>query len=152
MPRRARSSTYVASAGEGALYLDSSAIVKVVAGEPQSVALRVTVAGRQVVSSELSLAEVPRAIRRIAKLRGDKLASDFESSMRALLRATSYVPLDRRIVLRAGSFAEPFLRALDAIHLASALTVANDLQWFVTYDETQAHPACIAGLPLLAPA
>jgi len=49
-----------------------------------------------------------------------------------------------------GAFAEPALRALDAIHIASA-TDLSPLDGFVTYDERQAAAARLAGLRTLSP-
>jgi hypothetical protein len=44
------------------------------------------------------------------------------------------------------------LRALDAIHVAAAISVADELAAFVTYDVRQAQVAERAGFALLAPA
>src|SRR4051794_39653323 len=100
MPRPRRSSTSVASA-DRPLYADSSALVKLIVGEPESAALGTTVGQRALVTSELALAEVPRAVRRAG---GDA------NRAQLLLRGISYVPVDRRVLLRAGAFVEPGLR------------------------------------------
>jgi len=52
--------------------------------------------------------------------------------------------------LGSGAFAEPRLRALDAIHLAAAID-STPLDGFVTYDERQAAAARLAGLRTVAP-
>ena len=43
------------------------------------------------------------------------------------------------------------LRTLDAIHLATAMAVGDDLEAIVTYDERMVATASLLGLPTLAP-
>lgn len=52
---------------------------------------------------------------------------------------------------RAALVAPPELRSLDAIHLATALDLADDLDGFVSYDERLARAADDYGIPTLAP-
>jgi uncharacterized protein len=59
-------------------------------------------------------------------------------------------PLERDLLYGAGALAEPALRALDAIHVASAVDL-DPIEAFVTYDERQAAAARLAGLRTLAP-
>jgi predicted nucleic acid-binding protein len=47
-------------------YLDASALVKLIRVEPESASLRTFLASDDLISSELVLTEVPRAIRRAA--------------------------------------------------------------------------------------
>ena len=133
---------------EAALYLDSSALVKLIVQEEETRALRTAIAGRNLVSSALAIAEVPRAIRRYA---GDRTTSQLARAMEKALRGIAYVPVGIGVLIRAGSFEEPFLRTLDAIHVASALEIADDIDSFITYDSAQAKAAGLAGLPLLQP-
>lgn len=137
-------------ATESGLYVDSSALVKLIVEEPESVALRDRLAGRELVSSELVLAEVPRAIQRLAagfRVPRRRLATGLE----AVLNAVALLPLEREILRRAGAFDAPSLRALDAIHLAAALGAADALDGFVSYDARQIEAAELAGLPVLSP-
>ena len=131
-------------------YADASALVKLVRDEPESDVLRTFLVGADLVSSELVLTEVPRAIRRAAA-RDARLAFDV-LTMRAgeLIEAVALLPLDRALLLAAGALAEPALRALDAIHIASA-TDLSPLDGFVTYDERQAAAARLVGLRTLSP-
>jgi predicted nucleic acid-binding protein len=46
---------------------------------------------------------------------------------------------------------EPILRSLDALHLASALSIATDLTAFIAYDRRLAAAAAAAGLPTVQP-
>jgi predicted nucleic acid-binding protein len=60
------------------------------------------------------------------------------------------VPLDRGLLLAAGALDEPGLRTLDAIHVASAASLAAP-DAFVSYDERQSAAARLAGLRTIAP-
>jgi predicted nucleic acid-binding protein len=131
-------------------YADSSALVKLVRVEPESAALRAFLVDADLVSSELVVTEISRAVRRAAA--GEPRAALDLLLERAgeLLEAVALRPLDRALLLGAGALAEPALRALDAIHLASALYL-SPLEAFVTYDERQAAVARLAGLRTIAP-
>jgi uncharacterized protein len=141
-----------ATAAELAFYLDSSAIVKLVVAEPESAALLESVRGRGLVTSEIALAEVPRAIWRLLSGRRRPERESVLAQLPRVLEAFAYVPLDRPLLVRAGSFREAYLRTLDAIHVASALAVDTDLEAVVTYDERQVEAAESAGLACLSPA
>jgi predicted nucleic acid-binding protein len=67
-----------------------------------------------------------------------------------LVDAVALSPLDRAVLLTAGAFAEPALRALDAIHIAAAVDLAP-LDGFLSYDERQAAAARLAGLRTVSP-
>jgi predicted nucleic acid-binding protein len=131
-------------------YLDSSAIVKLVRAEPESAALQRFVEGADLVSSELVLTEVPRAIRRAAG--GDpRLPAGVLLEHAALvLDAIALRPIDRASLIAAGAIDEPALRALDAIHIVAAIDLLP-LDAFVTYDERQAAVARLAGLRTIGP-
>jgi predicted nucleic acid-binding protein len=101
-------------------YADASALVKLVRDEPESGALRTYLAGADIVSCELVLTEVPRAVRRAASQ--DRLLP-LDSLLRRtseLLDAVALLPVDRAVLTAAGAITEPALRALDAIHVAAA--------------------------------
>ncbi len=131
-------------------YADASALVKLVRDEPESAALRAYLGDADVVSSDLVLAEVPRAIRRAAA-RDPRLAERILLARAGeLLDAVALLPIDRAVLLAAGALAEPALRALDAIHVAAAVDL-SPLDAFVTYDERQAAAARLAGLRTVSP-
>jgi predicted nucleic acid-binding protein len=131
-------------------YLDSSAIVKLVRVEPESPALHRFVAGAGLVSSELALTEVPRAIRRAAAADPRLPADRLLAQAAAVLDAIALRALDRAALAAAGAIDEPALRSLDAIHLVAAIDLLP-LDAFVTYDERQAAAARLAGLRTIAP-
>jgi predicted nucleic acid-binding protein len=131
-------------------YADASALVKLVREESESSALRAYLEDADLVSSELVLTEVPRAVRRA-------VASDPTLPLDLLLErsgelvdALALRPLDSALLVGAGALAEPALRALDAIHVASAVEL-HPVEAFVTYDERQAAVARLAGLRTMAP-
>ncbi|MBI3745491.1 MAG: type II toxin-antitoxin system VapC family toxin [Chloroflexi bacterium] len=67
-----------------------------------------------------------------------------------VVEAIGLVPVDRALLIAAGALTEPALRALDAIHIASAADV-SPLDGFVTYDERQAAAARLVGLRTVSP-
>lgn len=131
-------------------YADASALVKLVREEAESSALRVYLKGADLVSSELVLTEIPRAVRR-AVAQDPALPLDLLLERSGeLVDVLALQPLDRALLASAGAFAKPALRALDAIHVASAVDL-DPVEAFVTYDERQAAAARLAGLRTVAP-
>ena len=131
-------------------YVDSSAVVKLVIDEPESQALRSFIQGADLVSCELILTEVPRAIRR-ATARDERLPQGLLISRASqTIENLGLASLDRGVLLAAGALAEPMLRALDAIHVAAASEL-SPIDAFVTYDERQAAAARLAGLRTMSP-
>lgn len=131
-------------------YTDASALVKLVRTEPESGPLRAFLAGADLVSCELVLTEVPRAIRRAAA-RDPRLPLDLLIARTGeTLDALALLPLDRGLLAAAGALVEPALRALDAIHVAAAADL-SPLDAFVSYDDRQAAAARLAGIRTVAP-
>ena len=93
---------------------------------------------------------MPRAVHRAAS---DDPALPLDALMAKaddVLQALALLPIDRAVLLAAGALAEPMLRALDAIHIASAVAVLP-IDAFVTYDDRQGAAARLAGLRTVAP-
>lgn len=131
-------------------YGDASALVKLVCDEPESEALRAFVFDADLVSCELVLTELPRAIRRAAS-HNPRLPVDVLLGRAAeVLDALALLPLDRGLLAVAGAIAEPALRALDAIHVVAAVDL-SPLDAFVSYDERQNAAARLAGLRTVQP-
>ncbi len=131
-------------------YLDASALVKLIRVEPESASLRTFVASDDLISSELVLTELPRAIRRAAAADPALPLGRLIERTEELLDAIALLPVDRALLAAAGTLAEPALRSLDAIHVASAI-VAAPLDAFVSYDVGQSAAARLAGLRTMAP-
>ncbi len=128
------------------IYLDSSALLKLLHEEPESAALADWLTGQTgspLLSSELANVEVIRACRRINP--------EALPEARALLAGLDLIPLAGTVIAKAADVGETTLRSLDAIHLASALSVRDDLATFVAYDHRLGEAASAAGLHLLAP-
>ena len=102
------------------------------------------------VSSELILTEIPRAIRRAAAQDPALPLDLLLERAGGLVDAVALRPLDGALLAGAGALSEPALRALDAIHVASAVDL-DPIEAFVTYDERQAAAARLAGLRTVAP-
>jgi predicted nucleic acid-binding protein len=127
-----------------AIYLDSSAIVKLAVHEPESLALRRYLRRRQsLVSSALARAEVLRALL--------PAGEEAISRGRAVLQRIDLVRVNDRILSAAGVLRPPELRSLDAIHLATAQELGNDVRTLVTYDDRMVAAAKQLGYPIVQP-
>ena len=125
------------------LYLDSSAIVKLVVRERESDALVAEIDNQpEVVSSALAWAEVLRAAARTGRR---------TSLAERVLERIPMVPIDDAILRSAAELPPLTLRALDSIHLATALTLKDDLDALVTYDARLTDTAADQGMPVLHP-
>ncbi len=131
-------------------YADASALVKLVRDEPESAALRAFLADADILSSELVLTEIPRAIHRAVMHEPELPLGLLNQRAGELLDVIALRPLDRALLAAAGALAEPVLRALDAIHVVAAIDLLP-VDAFVTYDERQAAAARLAGLRTIAP-
>lgn len=128
-----------------AWYLDTSAAVKLVVRERGSVALRRWMAGRdgQVVASDLVRTELLRATRRSAP--------DAMVQARAVLDALVLLTLPTEVFERAAMLEPELLRSLDALHLAAALELGDELEGIVTYDERLTAAAHGIGVRTVSP-
>ena len=129
------------------VYVDASALVKLVVREEGSEALRRYLAAHPaVVSSALAVTEVQRAIARVSA------RQSLADRARLVLDGVALLAVELAILEKAARLGPPELRTLDAIHVASALSLGDDLLAFVTYDERQAIAARRAKLPVVRPA
>ncbi len=111
---------------EPGVYLDSSALVKLVVVEPESRALRRFLRDHpRRVSCGLARAEVPRAVGRHG--------ADAVSRARKLLERTHLLRIDDALLDAAAELGPAHLRTLDAIHLAAATSLGDPVV-LVTYD------------------
>jgi predicted nucleic acid-binding protein len=128
---------------ERAIYLDSSALVKLVVEERESVPLRSALdASKARVSCTLARVEVVRAVRAAAP-RAVRAAWE-------VLDSVELVQLDDELLDLAAELEAP-LRSLDAIHIAAALELGDELESLVTYDARMSRAAEALGLPVTSP-
>jgi predicted nucleic acid-binding protein len=126
------------------VYLDSSAIVKLVVAEAESLALRRFLRARpHRASSALARVEVVRAV-------GAHGPNAVRRARDALARL-DLLRIDDQLLDDAGELEPRVMRSLDAIHLASARAFGRDLETVVTYDSRMARAAELLGMPAVAP-
>ena len=131
------------------IYLDSDALVKMIREEDETPALVAWLNERrddQLVASALVEIEVPRALRRNQPQVLGAVAST--------LSRVSRIEIDAPVRATAAAYADPQLRSLDAIHLATAdhlVASGKEVTAFVTYDKRLAAAAADAGHPVAAP-
>ena len=128
------------------IYLDTSAAAKLVLPEPESDALAVFLVERMtppLVSSALLYPELVRAVNRHRP--------DVVDRAVAILQRIMTIPLTHDILAGAVTVGSPQVRTLDALHLASALSVRSELDALVTYDKRLADSATGAGLVVATP-
>jgi predicted nucleic acid-binding protein len=130
---------------EALVYLDSSAIIKLLFDEPETPALsEFLVKWPNRVSSTLARVEVLRA----SRLVGDAVVT---RHAREILTGVHLVRADEGILAAAAMLEPPTLRTLDSIHLATALSLGRDLAGMVVYDRRLREGARSAGLRVWAP-
>lgn len=128
------------------IYLDSSALLKLLFDEPESQALEEWIRGRPdapMLSSQLATVEVLRACRR--------MNVDALPEARALLAQLDLIPLTTDVIDAAADVGASSLRSLDALHLASALSVRAELTSFLAYHLRLTEAANTARLEPLSP-
>ena len=125
-------------------YFDSSALVKTLMREPESAALRRFMRTVSIKAScTLTVTEVLRAVRRFDVT--------WTPRAQAMLQGLAILDLSDDVFVEAGMVDPPELRTLDAVHLASAKALGNELAAVVTYDVRMAAAAARLGLPVEAP-
>jgi len=96
------------------------------------------------ISSALLMAE---ALRAAARRPVPRLAA-----ARRQLQGIDVIDIDRTLLHQAGTLPPPHTRTLDALHLATALSLGRDLGIVVTYDQRMADAAQAQGVEVAAPA
>lgn len=126
------------------VYADSSALVKLVINESESVALeRFLADGAVLATSRIALVEVPRATGLANPAR------EVKEETQALLTSCLLVDVTDGLLRVAAGLASRSVRTLDAIHLASALRVEPDE--FVAYDRHLVQAAAESALTVASP-
>jgi uncharacterized protein len=124
-------------------YVDASAFIKLVVPERESHVLLAATDGWQLASSALLWIEAVRAVRR--------RVPDREAAVRKRLGSVDIVEIGRTIREAACSLGAPHLRSLDAIHLATAISLGDHCGTVFTYDQRMIAAAQAHGLPVTVP-
>lgn len=137
------------------IYADTSALVKLVADEPETDQLRLWLAdmSAQLVTSELTTIELLRAAARYAPGRIEPFRAELvrPELVRAVLDRTTRVGIGGQVLSVASTLSPSTLRSLDAIHLATAVLLADQVTVMLTYDRRLADAARSHGFQVAAP-
>jgi predicted nucleic acid-binding protein len=126
-------------------YLDASAAVKLLRPEPETSALRTLLGGiAGHVSSELLEIE----LRCVARREG---GGELIERADRICAVVDLLPYTAAVRARATEAFAPPQRALDALHLATALDLRLEGLVLVTYDKRQAEGGRAAGLDVVVP-
>lgn len=126
-------------------YVDSSTVLKLAIREPETAALEAHLATLDgLVSSRLTVLECRRATRRVSHARLLQTVED-------VLDAIYLLDITRAILDDASVAEPPLLRSLDAIHLATALSIGDAQVQLITYDKRFADAARANGLTVVHP-
>lgn len=128
-----------------AYYIDTSALTKLVVAEAETAALRKWFAerDRDPVSCDLVRTELLRAVRRVVP--------DQVVRAREVLDSVTLIAVTTAIFEAAGRLEPTTLRTLDAVHLAAALDIGDELEGIVTYDDRLAEAALANGVAVVSP-
>ena len=138
------------------LYLDTSALVKLVVEEAETSALREYLAehrDRRMASSALVRTELRRAVLRFATREDVTVAEARSAALEStrLMGALDLIRVGAALLDRAGEQQPPSLRSLDAVHLQAAKTLGRSLHVVVAYDRRLLDAAQGAGLAVAQP-
>jgi uncharacterized protein len=127
------------------IYIDTSALLRLVFPEDTTAALELFLGqGADLVSSALVRVEARRGALRRAPHRLPRVD--------LVLDRVAAVEISDAVTESAGRLPDPRLRPFDAIHLATALLIREDVEAVLTYDDRLAAAAAAHGLAVAAPA
>jgi len=129
----------------GLVYLDSAAVMKLIFQERETDALVEFLRDwPNRISSTLTQVEVMVGVRRVDD-------EDIQREARDILKGIHLVDPDQGTFTAACTIDPPIVRTLDAIHLATALSLGHELAGMVVYDRRLAEAARHAGITVWAP-
>jgi len=128
------------------VYLDTSALLKLVVAEAESVALSEWLRDwPDQLTSTLARVEALRTLKR----KGASKAAFGRAE--AVLAALDAIHLDGPVLATAATLKDPLLRSTDALHLACALSIGDVPEALVTYDARLASAARRLKIPVVSP-
>jgi predicted nucleic acid-binding protein len=135
----------------GILYVDTSALLKLLVREAESEAIETELLQwSKLATSVVTEVELPRAIARAREERPDAVI-DGSVVLQGVLASAAIVPLGAGIVAKARDVSPVHVGALDAIHVASALSLGRDLTAVATYDHRMQDALARIKVEVLAP-
>lgn len=131
--------------GTDLIYADTSALVKLVQDEKESTGLREWLAGHKpvVVTSDLTTTELLRVCR--------TAAPDALPQVMKMLTGLLRIPLSPSLCRSAGVSVPLPLKSLDALHIATAMLLGEEIQGVLTYDRQMIKGAHAVGLTTFSP-
>jgi predicted nucleic acid-binding protein len=131
------------------IYMDTSALTKLLIAEPETPELRAWLAvqsgqGEYAATSTLGRVELMRVVARFGEPGQSERA-------RYLLDGLDILPLTEPVIALAETIGPPSLRTLDAIHLAAAAQIEQELTAVVTYDHRLLDGCREVGLTTASP-
>ena len=101
-------------------------------------------------TSVVTEVELPRAVSRAREDRPDAVI-DGSVVLQGILASAAIVPVDQTIVARARDVRPVHVGSLDAVHIASALSIGRDLSAVATYDKRMQDALALINVEVLAP-
>lgn len=130
----------------GFAYVDTSAFLKLLGAERESAMMieAIDASWPHLIASEILAVEALRA--------GLRIGGSAPAEVTRLLHRVVLQPLSPTVRDGACRVPPPLLRTLDAIHLATAISLGEKVEAIFTYDKRLAEASADAGLRVLAPA
>jgi uncharacterized protein len=135
----------------GILYVDTSVLVKLLVREAESEAVEVELLRwARLATSVVKEVELPRSVARAREERPDAVI-DGSVVLQGVLASAAIVPLDADIVAEARDVSPVHVSTLDAIHIASALSLGDELAAVATYDHRMQDALAKLKIEVVAP-
>lgn len=133
------------------LYVDTSALLKLLVREAESTSIeRELLNWGKLATSVIAEVELPRAVARARTERADAVI-DGSMVLQGVLASAAIVALSQGVIAAAREVKPVHVGALDAIHIASALSLGRQLAGVATYDKRMQEALMPLGIRVLAP-
>ena len=124
-------------------YLDSSAILKTIFDEQERPDL-LRFLNSQSTSSRLSKIEVRRTVAQLVPTKTAEVNLELDK--------INFLPISNPILMAAENFSsEITLRTLDAIHIATVMSLEGSIEGLITYDRQMIANAKLLGIKVISP-
>lgn len=126
-------------------YIDTSALAKLIVLESETPALLDWLKENKtdLATSELTHTELMRTVRRFAP--------DRATASRKILGQVIALSATKSIFESAANIEPKSLKSLDAVHVTTALSLGDELEGVITYDQQMAGAVEGYGFPVIAP-